>query len=315
MLDDVVGRDIDLVFGRVVHADLNQVFVGQVGLADQTGQFTVRLIEDDLDSFAQLRPGEIGEPLQRRLLADFHGFQRRQLRLKLANVFHGKRRRRHQTHRIGFSDFIFRAQAVYVGLDFVHERLLFVPPFFQSRNAVRHHFVALSQTIGSVSLRDGVGEISGFFRLITLVTDLNDAGITPPQRKTHVAFDTLDGLGGLEGDAAVVQLAPLFIELQILDDLAQDDFRLQHFKFSLNEVRVVTLRCVAPSREGADVGNIVFDPDTGRTGIGFRHDESHDRRGDHDEEKDREDDRLADADNAPVIKEVQLGLRLRNSFG
>ncbi len=81
----------------------------------------------------------------------------------------------------------------------------------------------------------------------------------------------------------------------------------------MDEVGVIAGHGRAVGHAG-DIRDIALDLDASGAGKGFGKDESHQRGGDDDEQKDSQDDGLADADDAPIIQEVQFGFLWRGYF-
>ena len=94
---------------------------------------------------------------------------------------------------------------------------------------------------------------------------------------------------------------------------AQDQFGLDDLEFGLDEVGVIS-QGGRGLHQGLDVRLVALDFDAGGAGVGLRQYEGYQRGGDDDQEEDGEDDGLADADNPPIIQEVEFGFLGRGDF-
>src|SRR6266700_1452429 len=101
----------------------------------------------------------------------------------------------------------------------------------------------------AISLGNGIGDACGFLRLVALNADFDQTGVSDgPQIET--LLEALNRLFRFEPLAAMRLLAPFFVELQFLDDLAQNNFGLDDFKLGLNEVGIVATRWDRVCRTG-----------------------------------------------------------------
>jgi len=105
--------------------------------------------------------------------------------------------------------------------------------------------------------------------------------------------------------------APDSVEIQPVDDVAQDYLRLDEFEDGLDKISIIPEICGGGCFHAGDDGAFVFHLDAGGAGIGLRQDESHGGGDDRGDKKDGDDDRLADADHAPIVQKVQSRLGRR----
>ena len=214
-------------------------------------------------------------------------------------------------HRIGDPQFI--AQASDFVLSFVDLFFLFLELGFQGLDAAEAPLFPLLQAMVLIRFGDRLGQFRGLLGFFTINTDLDQAGIAN-RTQDHSAFEQTHRFGGFErAVASIVLSAPFFVQAQVIDDLAEDDFGLDEFKLGLNEVRIVAAHHPAVG-EARDVRLVVFDLDAGAAGVRFGEDKGHQRCRDDDEQKDGQDDGLANANDAPIIQEVQFRFLWRRCF-
>ena len=115
---------------------------------------------------------------------------------------------------------------------------LLLEAFFHGVNAPLAQLLALFLAVLLVGLGDGIGQAGGLIFVFAINDDFNEFGVAHGA-EVHAALQHNDGVGGFELDAAMIFLAPIIIELEFVNHLAQDPFRLDGLKFGLNEVGIV----------------------------------------------------------------------------
>ena len=166
--------------------------------------------------------------------------------------------------------------------------------------------------IGLVDVGNFIGDVrrllGGFQLGVAEDVDFDEAGVAGLSH-INFPFQDAEGLKSLQRKAVVVAFSPLLIQFQILDDFVQDFFGSDFLKFSLDKKGIDGLRRILLEPQRRDVRNVLLHRNTHGAGPRFRKDQSHGRSGQHHEQKHGHDDRLANADDAPVIEEMEFGLR------
>ena len=186
---------------------------------------------------------------------------------------------------------------------------MFFPFFLQRGNAALGLESLQSQARIAIDLCNGVGDSCGFVLLFAEHPDFNQRGVAR-LANVDMALENQKRHIRSQRTFLFVSGRPLGVEVQIGDHGVEDRFGLNFLEFGLEEIRVIkTRRSIRTATNVLDVLRIFFHRDAHCAGIGFRQDERDERRRQRHQKKDRQDDRLANADNAPIIQKMQFDFR------
>ena len=174
------------------------------------------------------------------------------------------------------------------------------------------HLQALLQTMPLIREGNRISNFGSFIRPVAENADLNQAGIAHgPQ--IHPALENRHGFHGFERLAIGIS-CPYFVQIQVGDDLAEDDLRLNDFELSLDKIGIIAARVLPPFCDANNIRLVPLDFYSGSAGKALGQNESHQRSGDNNEQKHRQNDGFADANNTPIIQEMQFRFLGRRYF-
>ena len=181
---------------------------------------------------------------------------------------------------------------------------------FQRLDALQGHVLFQLQPGLFIDIRNFVGDVRRFLGRfvfgIAVNADFDEAGVAGLPH-VDLGRQIIIGLRDGQRGAVVVAFTPFLVQLQILNDFVEDLFGPYFLELGLDEERVERGRALREAQR-RNVGNVLFDSDANGAGPGFGQDESDRRGGQHDQQEHGQDDHFANANDAPVIEEVEFGL-------
>ena len=212
--------------------------------------------------------------------------------------------------RVEVRDAELRADPAHFVVGFLHFLALFGNLVLQGGEGSGQDLLLLLDAFALVFLRDTVGQIGRFLRVRALDADLQEVGVTHLAHVDHAAQFEVSLL--LRADAEF--LAPPVDQIQRVDHRVKHLFPLDDLELRRGKTRIHAHRPLVTLGENPDLLLVLFDLDDDVRLVLARQEVSRHARGDHDQQESENDDRQAQSDDAPVIKEVQFSFLHGGSF-
>src|SRR5208283_1310284 len=204
----------------------------------------------------------------------------------------------------------FITQVVHIGLNGLDLLSFRLELIFQYLDTILGELFAQTEAVIAVGFGNVIGEARRIVFVFAINGDSDKLGVAYWQQ-AHSFLEKLHGLGSFERFTAKVFFPPLDVQVQRFDDFSQNNTILDDFKFGLNEIGIIRSVGHVTANARNVCNKVRFDSDSGRAGVGFGQKERYCCGNNGGNQKNSDDDGLANADDAPIVQEVQPGFLLR----